>query len=525
MVWVLARKLKARELEGIKEDIITYRELRTLLGYSKTSKHALDLVIKEAVALGVLRRAWKGSYRVIKEGVDYVVTSTIPQSVGKRALHNEYMLKDWLEFIEAEEVEREFRALVAWTRVYGSLYWQVWGLEQPAGNASNTGFTPPTKKSKSARVQVQKQPATLKPPRLRHFIITLLRVGHNLLEAVVLGDAYLLTLGLGGEGSSGQPSATFSCVRCRTPSGGARYLCAGSVKVLQEVLASAGPSPMCSIGGDLAPTSLVADVPPGGLQLFDQAPATAPKIEPGLQVYNTPLYPVVQRWYQLAVTSTYRNSIGVPALVLLPRSKVNRAVSRRPLRLLREVLFILDALGGAVHTALSQLPIVDSLSLRNLPSALLRGIAPRLPLTDGGGGGVTIYVEYQLKERVREVDRAGRQRVYWLHRSERLAPLSEFLRELDSYAGRGIEVQIMNFKVIVPLVGADATGLSDALNFGYLYIYHNENKDPPGAVRFEFRPHSDIKKTVGKYGLLNLFVRSLATLLPTLEATRMALAP
>jgi hypothetical protein len=270
---------------------------------------------------------------------------------------------------------------------------------------------------------------------------------------------------------------------------------------------------------------LVADVPPGGLQLFDQAPATAPKIEPGLQVYNTPLYPVVQRWYQLAVTSTYRNSIGVPALVLLPRSKVNRAVSRRPLRLLREVLFILDALGGAVHTALSQLPIVDSLSLRNLPSALLRGIAPRLPLTDGGGGGVTIYVEYQLKERVREVDRAGRQRVYWLHHSERLAPLSEFLRELNSYAEAGKKAQVMNFKVIVPLAGAEVTGLADTLNFGYLYIYHNKRKDPPGAVRFEFRPYSGVKKAVGKYGLLNLFVRSLATLLPALEATHRALVP
>jgi hypothetical protein len=522
MVWVLARKLKTRELEGKKEDIITYRELMTLLGYSKTDKHALDLVLKEAVGIGILRRAWKGAYKIIKEGVDYVVTSTIPQSVGKRALHNEYMLKDWLEFIEAEEIEREFKAIVEWTRIEGPLYWQVWGLEPPAGNASNTGFTPPTRKSKRAVSTANTKPA--KPPHLRHFTITQLRVGHNLLEAVVLGDAYLLTLGLGGEGSSGQPSATFSCVRCRTPSGGARYLCAGSVKVLQEVLASAGPNLVCSMGGDLAPTSLVADVPPGGLQLFDQAPATAPKIEPGLQVYGTPLLPVVQSWYQLAVTSTYRNSIGVPALVLLPRSKVNRAVSRRPLRLLREVLYILDALGDTVASALRQLPSVDSLSLRQLPRALLRGIPPRLPLPDGGGG-VTIYVEYQLKERVREVDRAGRQRVYWLHRSERLAPLSEFLRELDSYAGRGIEVQIMNFKVIVPLVGADATGLSDALNFGYLYIYHNENKDPPGAVRFEFRPHSDIKKAVGKYGLLDLFVRSLATLVPTLEATHRALAP
>jgi hypothetical protein len=523
MVWVLARKLKARELEGIKEDIITYRELMTLLGYSKTDKRALDLVLREAVALGVLNRAWKGNYRVIREGVDYVVTSTIPQSVGKRELHNEYLLKDWLEFIEAEEVEREFNSLVAWTRVYGSLYWQAWGLEPPAGNAGNTGFTPPTRKSKPAGAA---KPAKLKPPQLRHFIITLLSVGHNLLEAVVMGNTYLLLLGLGGD-SSGGGRYTFYCTRCRTPAGGARYLCAGSVKVLQELLATAGPNPICSIaGGDLAPTSLVADIPGRGLQLFDQAPATASKLEPGLQVYGTPLLPVVEHWYQLAVTSTYRNSIGVPALVLLPRSKVNRAVTRRPLRLLREVLYILDALAGAVHSALSQLPAVDSLSLSQLPRPLLRGTPPRLPLTDGGGGGTAaVYVEYQLKERVREVDRAGRQRVYWLHHRERLAPLSQFLWELNRYASSGIEVQIMNFKVIVPLVGADATGLSDTLNFGYLYIYHNQHKDPPGAVRIELRSHSGVKKAVGKYGLLDLFARSLVGLLPTLEATHRALAP
>jgi hypothetical protein len=520
MVWVLARKLKARELEGIKEDIITYRELMALLGYSKTDKHALDLVLREAVALGVLRRAWKGSYRVIKEGVDYVVTSTVPQSVGKRALHSEYVLKDWLEFIEAEEIEREFRALVEWTRVYGSLYWQAWGLEPPAGTASIAGNAPPTRKSKRT---ANAKPA--KPPHLKHFIITLLHVGHNLLEAVVMGNTYLLTLGLGG--GEGSATATFSCVRCRTPAGGARYLCAGSDKVLQEVLASAGPNPVCSIGGgELAPTSLVADVPPKGLTLFDAAPATASKIEPGIQVYGTPLLPVVQRWYQLAVTSTYRNSLGVPALVLLPRTKVNRAVSRRPLRLLKEVLYIIDALTGTVHSALTQLPSIDSLALRQLPTSLLRGIAPRLPLTDGGGGGaVTVYVEYELKEWVREFDRAGRQRAYWLHHRERLVPLSEFLRELNRYAESGVEVRVMNFKVIVPLVGADSTGLSDALNFGYLYIYHNENKDPPNAVRFEFRPHSGVKQAVGKYGLLNLFVRSLATLLPSLEATHRALAP
>jgi hypothetical protein len=430
------------------------------------------------------------------------------------------VLKDWLELIEAEEVEREFRALVAWTRNYGSLYWQVWSLEPPAGNASNTGFTPPTKKAKRT---ANAKPA--KPPQLKHFTITVLRIGYNLVEAVVMGNTYLLTPGLGGADSA--TGTTFYCTRCRTPAGGTRYLCSGSESFLRELLASAGTNPMCSVaGGDLAPTSLVADIPGQGLTLFDRAPADTPRLEPGIQIYNTPLYPVVQSWYHVVVTSAYRNSLGVPALVLLPRSKVNKAVSHRPLRLLKQVLYVIDALIGTVHSALVQLPTVDSLALRQLPASLLHGIAPRLPLTDGGGGGgVTVYVDYQLKERVRDIDRAGRQRVYWLHHKERLDPLSEFLRQLNNYAEAGKEVSVVNFKVIVPLVGAEVTGLADTLNFGYLYVYHNPDKDPKGTVRIELRPYAGVKHSVGKYGLLNLFVRSLATLLPTLEATRRALAP
>jgi len=516
--WYVTRVLWGMRLENKREnkrkDTITYREIAKILGFNVTrsktnkAKHRIALVINKLISLGVLTRSEeKGIYTINYVAVEYYANVTLPMGTKLEYLPRGPNYEYWPEAIETAEVAREFNSLVTWTRVIAPFYSEGVGLEPPAGVAGNTGFTPPAKKSKRTASTASAKPA--KPPQLKHFIITQLRIGHNQLEAVVMGNTYLLTLGLGGSATGGgATTTTFYCTLCRTPAGGTRYLCAGSDKVLQELLASVGPNPLCSIGGgDLAPTSLVADVPPGGLQLFDATPATAPKIEPGLQVYNTPLYPVVQSWYQLAVTSAYRNSIGVPALVLLPRTKVNRAVSRRPLRLLREVLFILDALGGAVHTALSQLPVVDSLSLRSLPGALLRGTPP-----PPGAGAVTVYVDYKLEVAGRKTRR-------------NVAALCDFIALLRYYADRGKEVSILYLKVIVPLVGAEATGLADTLNFGYLYIYHNKRKDPPGAVRFEFRPYSGVKKAVGKYGLLNLFVRSLATLLPALEATHRALAP
>ena len=506
--WYVTRVLWGMRLENKREnkrkDTITYREIAKILGFNVTrsktnkAKHRIALVINKLISLGVLTRSEeKGIYTINYVAVEYYANVTLPMGTKLEYLPRGPNYEYWPEAIETAEVAREFNSLVTWTRVIAPFYSEGVGLEPPAGVAGNTGFTPPARKSKRT---ASAKPATLKPPRLRHLTYTVIVVGHHMLSVLKRGLVYFLLMGIRGAAQT-----AFPCIRCSTPSGGTRYLCAGSVKVLQELLASVGPNPICSVlGGDLAPTSLVADVPGHGLMLFDQAPADTPRLEPGLQVYGSALNPLATR-YNLYIG--YSRALGLPAVEVVARSVIYKELKRGNLRLLADLPLILDALGGAVHTALSRLPVVDSLSLRSLPGALLRGTPP-----PPGAGAVTVYVDYKLEVAGRKTRR-------------NVAALCDFIALLRYYADRGKEVSILYLKVIVPLVGAEATGLADTLNFGYLYIYHNKRKDPPGAVRFEFRPYSGVKKAVGKYGLLNLFVRSLATLLPALEATHRALVP
>jgi len=495
MVWVLAKLLLKRRLEGRRDIFISFNDIRAMLGYSKKSKTMPSYIIKEAINWGVLSKAWKGYYKINWEAVNHVANATVPKNIGTKALHNEYLTKGWQEVREAKEVIGEFNALLGGTRVYGSQLWLMGELEPPTGTTGNTGFTPPTRKPKRT---ANAKPA--KPPHFNHLTPTMIVVGHSKLPVLKLGNVYLLMLGVRGGAQS-----VFPCVSCRTPSGGTRYLCSGSESVLLELISYTGANPTCSVyGGDLSPTSLVADVPPEGLMLFDKAPATAPKIEPGIQIYNSALLAFAAR-YNLYVG--YSSALGVPSLEVVPRSVVYSELKRGNLRLLSDLPLIIDSLIGTVHSALAQLPSIDSLSLRNLPRAVLSDTPPPT-----GAVTVTVYVDYKLEVEGRKLRR-------------NLTTLSSFIALLDRYAREGRKVRVLYLKLIIPLAGAEATGLSDTLNFGFLYIYNNKNKDPPNATRIEGRPYAGIKQSLGKYGLLDLLVRSLRELLPALEATHRALVP
>jgi len=497
--WYVIRVLWKMRLEKKKRDTITYREIAKILGFkvtrSKTNKakHRIALVINKLIELGVLTRTEeKGTYIINYVAVEYYANVTLPMGVKLEYLPRGPNYEYWPEAIETAEVAREFNSLVTWTRVMSPFYSEEGSLEPPAGATSNTGFTPPAKK---ARRTANAKPA--KPPRLKHLTYTVIVVGHNRLSVLKRGIVYFLLMGIHGAAQT-----TFPCIRCTTPAGGTRYLCAGSVKVLQELIASVGPNPTCSVlGGELAPTSLVADVPPDGLMLFDKAPATAPKIEPGIQVYNSALQAFATRY------NFYIGYRGVPSLEVVPRSVVYSELKRGNLRLLADIPLILDSLIGTIHATLAQLPRIDSLALRQLPKALLQGPPPP------GAGTVTVYVDYKLEVEGRKSKRNQ-------------TALSQFLALLRYYADRGKKVSIYYLKLIIPLAGAEATGLADTLNFGFLYIYNNKNKDPPNAIRIELRPYAGIKQALGgKYKLLDLLVRALRELLPTLEATHRALVP
>ncbi|MFP3256117.1 MAG: hypothetical protein RXP30_06810, partial [Thermoplasmata archaeon] len=121
---------------------------------------------------------------------------------------------------------------------------------------------------------------------------------------------------------------------------------------------------------------------------------------------------------------------------------------------------------------------------------------------------VDIYIEYKPKVKVKGSNR-------WRHdRDSRLVPLDKFILELKSRDS--VEVA-ESLKVIVPL--PEITGLRELLALGYVYGYHNDQKDPPNVVRLELRPYKDITKRFGKHGLMAALLGTLALIgQPLIEA-------
>jgi len=76
----------------------------------------------------------------------------------------------------------------------------------------------------------------------------------------------------------------------------------------------------------------------------------------------------------------------------------------------------------------------------------------------------------------------------------------------------------------VTVVLSDPTGQAVRfLGAGYLFIYHNPNKDPEGAVRVEFRPYRHVTKYVSPQGLALLFYGLVTALAVPIDLAKRAL--
>jgi hypothetical protein len=61
MVWVLAKILQKTRMERNRERfVLSSRDIRDYLGYSKSNRTSLSLVIREAIDWGVLSQAMTG---------------------------------------------------------------------------------------------------------------------------------------------------------------------------------------------------------------------------------------------------------------------------------------------------------------------------------------------------------------------------------------------------------------------------------------------------------------------------------
>jgi hypothetical protein len=208
------------------------------------------------------------------------------------------------------------------------------------------------------------------------------------------------------------------------------------------------------------------------------------------------------------ITSRYRLPSGFegwPSLVLIPREGVAGELSRNPDAVRSEILYCLDALLGARQAVMRGLG-------RTMGEAVAQALAIARTISppEAVDPPVDIYVEYKPKVKER-----GRNR--WRHdRPRRLVTLEQFISELK---GRD-SVEVAEFlKVIVPL--PDISGLRELLALGFVYGYHNDQKDQPNASRLEFRSYSDVTKSFDKSGLTAMLLGALALIgQPVAEAWR-----
>jgi len=494
MLWLLARKLLMRRP---RPKVISSGEVRSMLKLRKGNRLSLYKVIHEAVEWGMLSpartrkgKAWRGYYEVDWDAVNYVA-SLIPLDTisgkplnitGGRPLRRYGELRSQGLLGELMETLEEFKAVIGGTRVHARVSCPPAG-GSPEGviacNTCNTGITGLT--------------------QLRRLRLTLISVGPVVLPALVLGGGviYFVPMGVGGGAKSRFPCLSYS---------NGRYLCAGSVKALQELIDLAGgvpPEPLPYGGSAARP---VVDLPPHGLEPFELAPDFAPRLEPGVQLFGSALQSCLSRWHIL-ITSRYRlpeELDGWPSLVMLPLEGAAKAFSYAPDSIRSEVLYCLDALLGARQAVMRGLRRTMGEAIRQA-LAIARTISP----PEAADPPMDIYIEYRPKVKER-----GRNR--WRHdRPRRLVTLEQFISELK---GRDSVEVAESLKVIVPL--PEITGLRELLALGYVYGYHNDQKDPPNVVRLEFRPYKDMNG-FGKRGLLNTLLGALALIgQPLVEAWR-----
>jgi hypothetical protein len=457
-------------------DVISTSDVRRWLRLRRGNWRGLEKVIRNAVRWGLLSpatrrgRAWRGHYVINWDNVRYVA-SLIPMNPGDRGLNNDYK-RDFGAFRLALEVISDFRAALRGTRVHARGFWPLGGV--PEGSV--TGLT-----------------------QLRRLRLTLISLGPVVLPALVLGDGtiYFVPMGVGGGAKSRFPCLAYS---------NGKYLCAGSVKVLNELIELAGGSPPEPLPYGGAAARLVVDLPPHGLQPYDLAPGFAPKLEPGVQLYDSALQSCLSRWHVI-ITSHYRLPSGFegwPSLVLIPREGVAGELSYDPDAVRSEVLFCLDALLGARQAVMRGLG-------RTMGEAVAQALAIARTISppEAVDPPIDIYIEYRPK-----VKEKGRNR--WRHdRPRSIMTLEQFISELK---GR-LSVEVAEFlKVIVPL--PEITGLRELLALGFVYGYHNDQKDQPNASRLEFRAYEDMN-SLGKRGLLNALLGVLALIgQPVAEAWR-----
>jgi len=483
-------------------DTVTTSQIRKALGLKASNKHGLSYYIKSAIRWGVLKpitkrgrtakifpdigwvvrqyRVVKGLYKVDRDRANYVA-SLVPMNPGKKAkyLNNKGKLQHGI-FRLAVSIANEFRVLSGGARVLQPDLWLT-GEVSLTSNTRNASVTPDV---------FILAPGGHKLFRPQYLQVSFVLVADRFLyPAVVLGNG---TVYLIMEGIRGGAQSTFPCLRVNE-GGHAKYLCAGSLSALQQVLDYGPVAVFHPYGGRIE--RLVVDAGRAGLVPYESAPDKAPHQEVGVQLVHSALQYCQSHGWHLEVTS-YKDLPpplrGHPAVVLKGLEGKGSELSADPYRALPQVLYCLDALMGARRTIVHELGV-------SLSKAL--DIARAVPLDTYTDLPVGIYVYARLKSRLKGTHK-------WRHwKGYKLMTFEKFVKLMTAPATQVFAV--VDIRVIVTLPGS--VPLRQLLSLGYIYIYHNDSKDPDGVVRLEFRPYS-LASDFTKGDLLDTFL-SIITLL------------
>jgi len=507
-VFVLALALKSMP------DIVTTNQIRKTLGLKPSNKYGLNYYIKSAIRWGLLRpitkrgkivkefpnigwvvreyKVVKGFYKVDRDKANYVA-SLIPMNPGKKAkyLNNKGKLQHGL-FRLAVSISNEFKVLSGGARVLQPDLWLA-GEERLTSNTSSAS---------TALDAFLLAPDGHKFFRPQYLQVSFVLVADRFLfPAVVLGNG---TVYLIMDTIRGGAQSYFPCVRVNE-GGHPKHLCAGSPSTLQQVLAYGPITVFHPYGGRVE--RLVVDTGKRGLVPYDSAPDKSPHMEVGVQLVHSTLQYCQAHGWHLEVTS-YKDLPpllkGRPAVVLKGLEGKGTELSADPYKVLPQVLYCLDALMGARRSIMRELGV-------SLSKAM--DIARAVPLDTYADLPMGIYVYARFKSRLKGTHR-------WRHKGYKLLTFEDFVKLMTAPATQVFAV--VDIRVIVTL--PDSVPLRQLLSLGYIYVYHNDDKDPDGVVRLEFRPYS-LASDFTKADLMDTFLGIMALLGVPLSYAWGSLAP
>jgi hypothetical protein len=450
---------------------VTTLEIKTALGVH--NKKSLHDAIHRLIRYGVITRRKRGLYDVNLD-VAQRLANAVPQAIGK---HDYVALRRY--FINGST----FGLPSYWAEVIAQR--QYW-LE--ALTTATQGTT-------------QTWPAQAVFPITR--LIT--PSGHRV-KAVDLPDRYVIpTPSLSHRGvvyCAYHRPIFCDGPRCSTPP---KPVCSPTLPQLIRYLNPPCPEPYCApvvhYPVPVKPAKVVGPLADynGHLIPLSALPRNARKYEVGLQAFDREFAGFHNRF-----NAEVRGREGLIYLTVKSKHEVTEDVLSKALDAvpvmasyyLDKLESVLGALAdfARAHTGLS------TPGLMARASAVLKDALYRKPKPRPAEAPVSLQVkEVRFRAKFKDM-RTGEYE--W--RNYRLANLSytqftALLGELERVPHRLTYLE-------VTVVMSDPTGMAVRfLGAGYLFIYHNPNKDPEGAVRIEFRPFKNVTKYVCPQDLALLF--------------------